>query len=644
MHPNLPRVALLLPCLLLLCFAAPARAEDEPVATLPEIGLWSDTAHLDKELAVALDAVARAEGKAFKKKPGVQVSTAAAMATLLEAELGQTLRRLGTADDAVKRTLFMYAHGLVMKYEPERDVIHVVPANVARIVELLKKPELASADMLRITLIHEAAHAHDFQHHPSLDEARRMRETAEGLQAVNAVIEGHAQFIASKAARALGLEQAFERLVELTVAVPPTDDPVTRVLSDVLVAEQRFAYSGGHRFFEAVFAERGEAGVESVLLDPPQSVRLIEQPDVYLDPASAGTSVDATAVLAPVQAWSDGAGRTATPFPFKRAQLDGVFAMLPATDTAAMRGAFTQGWGLVSHRTGPDDMVVVILSEFRKAESAADYVRLAGVLMRKKDETMTTGPVRILGAEYEDGAGPDHEFPGLVATKKMSVNGTETGVVAHNVHLGRYVLDVTFIDQRVDRETQDALVGRLGAALRAQLDGAAARPSDTAVLRALVASFHAAQKARDEETLAELGRALCPTSAELQTLCREGEAATAFLAAYSGPRQERLVDRPDGDKEIGRHAFVPGNPAQTEVQVHQATTEELAAYAEGTLAFQEFPGGMRRFAEQVAAPGRTWFVVELLEPGKGVGMKYSCFTKVGERFVVVLKPWAAVPR
>ena len=89
--------------------------------------------------------------------------------------------------------------------------------------------------------------------------------------------------------------------------------------------------------------------------------------------------------------------------------------------------------------------------------------------------------------------------------------------------------------------------------------------------------------------------------------------------------------------------FATPDPKLTDVQVHAATTEEIQRYEKGTAAFAEFPGGMRRFAAQVAAPGRTWYVVELLEPGKDAGMKYTCFTKVGKRFVVILKPWRALP-
>ena len=55
------------------------QAEDDPVATLPDIALWSDQAHLEKELAFALEAVTAAEGKAFKRKPTIRTTDAKTM-------------------------------------------------------------------------------------------------------------------------------------------------------------------------------------------------------------------------------------------------------------------------------------------------------------------------------------------------------------------------------------------------------------------------------------------------------------------------------------------------------------------------------------------------------------------------------------
>ncbi len=168
----------------------------------------------------------------------------------------------------------------------------------------------------------------------------------------------------------------------------------------------------------------------------------------------------------------------------------------------------------------------------------------------------------------------------------------------------------------------------------------AEQPKPAATLDALAAQFQAARKAGDEAKATALAYSLVPSKAELATLVTKGEASDAWLAAF------KFVDLAMNDpvvKGLGQQLFEPGDPKRTVTQVHAATTEELVAYAKGSVAFEEFPGGMQRFAA-IGAPGRTWYVVEHVEPGSSTGMKYTCFTKVGERFVFLPKPWNALPK
>ncbi len=167
-----------------------------------------------------------------------------------------------------------------------------------------------------------------------------------------------------------------------------------------------------------------------------------------------------------------------------------------------------------------------------------------------------------------------------------------------------------------------------------------AQPKPAATLDALAAQFQAARKAGDEAKATALAYSLVPSKAELATFVTKSEAADAWVAAF------KFVDLPLADpavKSLGQAIFEPGDPKRTVTQVHAATTEELVAYAKGTVAFEEFPGGMPRFAA-IAAPGRTWYVVEHVEPGSSTGMKFTCFTKVGDRFVFLPKPWGALPK
>lgn len=165
-------------------------------------------------------------------------------------------------------------------------------------------------------------------------------------------------------------------------------------------------------------------------------------------------------------------------------------------------------------------------------------------------------------------------------------------------------------------------------------------PKPAATLEELAARFQAARKAGDEAKATALAYSVVPSKAELATLVTKGEASDAWLAAF------KFVDLALTDplvKDLGQRLFEPGDPKRTVTQVHAATTEELVAYAKGSVAFEEFPGGMQRFAA-IAAAGRTWYVVEHVEPGSSTGMKFTCFTKVGDRFVFLPKPWNALPK
>ncbi len=160
-----------------------------------------------------------------------------------------------------------------------------------------------------------------------------------------------------------------------------------------------------------------------------------------------------------------------------------------------------------------------------------------------------------------------------------------------------------------------------------------------ATLEELMRSIVAAKNAGERQRFLALMRSLVPTRAELHQVLRPGPATEAFLAAS----KERTVEDGLLEKEPPADKPLP-KTERTEVVVHAATTEELAAYAEGTTAFLEFPGGMQRFAQRVAAPGRTWFVLEMVEPGKDLGTRISCFTRLGERFLLLAKPWRSLPR
>jgi hypothetical protein len=154
-------------------------------------------------------------------------------------------------------------------------------------------------------------------------------------------------------------------------------------------------------------------------------------------------------------------------------------------------------------------------------------------------------------------------------------------------------------------------------------------------LRALVAEFQSAQRARDPARMNALGDDILPTDADLAQMVVPGPTTDVFLANRAKQTEDGLRTGP----EVGLGLFQPGDATRTQVHVFAATTEQLG---HGDPAGAQFPGGMKRFAD-IAVLGRTWYVVELRAPGKSSGINFATFTRVGERWVFLWKPWRFMP-
>ena len=157
----------------------------------------------------------------------------------------------------------------------------------------------------------------------------------------------------------------------------------------------------------------------------------------------------------------------------------------------------------------------------------------------------------------------------------------------------------------------------------------------------LKAHFAAIQKAirdADLKTAAEKSRSL---------LCDEVRLKKALKEDVDKDALAKLVDMQKGfaaapDDKIA--VAFKGKPEQTEIQVHGAKTEEIAAYAKDSVASKEFPGGAKDAAASILRPGLTFYEVEILEPGKDAGMKYHLFFHDGERWAMLGPAWRALKK
>ena len=83
-------------------------------------------------------------------------------------------------------------------------------------------------------------------------------------------------------------------------------------------------------------------------------------------------------------------------------------------------------------------------------------------------------------------------------------------------------------------------------------------------------------------------------------------------------------------------------PERTVVKVRGATTEGIRQNQEGSIAYENFPGGARQMAERILRPGVTFYEAEFLEPGQPRGIESHLFYWDGEQWSMLGPVWHVI--
>ena len=155
-------------------------------------------------------------------------------------------------------------------------------------------------------------------------------------------------------------------------------------------------------------------------------------------------------------------------------------------------------------------------------------------------------------------------------------------------------------------------------------------------LKALFDELYKARSANETSKAAALTRGLLPDETRIRKGLRDDadpESVKRIVTLLQGltPSDETTMARVLG-----------ADPANTEVQVHGATTEEISRYERGSSAFNEFPGGAQRLAREILRPNTTFYEVELLKPGNDAGMKFHLFFWDGSQWTMLGPIWRAL--
>lgn len=152
-------------------------------------------------------------------------------------------------------------------------------------------------------------------------------------------------------------------------------------------------------------------------------------------------------------------------------------------------------------------------------------------------------------------------------------------------------------------------------------------------LKKHIGTLQAAIAAGKTDEAAKITEALIPNQERLKKALSDrvpAELFAKFESLYKTlPREPAQLSK-----------VLAGKPGQTEIQVHAATTEEIAKYAPGSVAANEFPEATKVLAEKgVLRPGVTFYEVEFLEPGKDLGSKYHLFYHDGAAWTLLGPIW-----
>ena len=266
---------------------------------------WHHLPRLEAALEQACHAVESITGWRFETRPLVALGSAGNLLLKLEREiaLSSESNRLSVGDVQVR---VERAKRVASYFDPQTNTIYLIPDAIDRVCSY-RGIAVSVEQLILYILIHEATHAIDFEKFPSLSRRNRVRSVSERC-ALEAVIEGHAQWVTEKSAQRNGESRIFGTLVDL-ITWGTVDKAKLCASSRKQSAVLEFVYVDGHEFISYVHAHRGSHGVRRVLESPPTSPIVIAHPRCWLEPAlmpeqlHSDVSIDAFLPLLEGESW-----------------------------------------------------------------------------------------------------------------------------------------------------------------------------------------------------------------------------------------------------------------------------------------------------------------------------------------------------
>lgn len=349
------------------------------------------------------------------------------------------------------------------KYSWSTRSFLVVAATWERTARVLRRPQLTSDHALRAVMVHELCHAIDDH---KFDFAKRLlqADTVDAMNALNAVIEGHAQLLTRRVCAASGWSDGFEVYTSSIGALPPNlqADAASTLVLRAYAAAIASAYLDGERFVAAVLAARPENGSRDLFESPPLDAETILEPGWYLDAKTRPTllydvepAIDAFVAGFDMKVWS--AARSN----ITGQQLAVGMAMLPKEEVAAIVKSLRAARFVQCAPTADPNAKIALLiaMEFDSEAAASRWIAASAKISDIKDDTMDKGMVRIVGSKTTPLA--REGLQGFLQEKQMKNGRLAFDVATIDAMRGRIVLETIYSGDPPTVEAHLALVEEL---------------------------------------------------------------------------------------------------------------------------------------------------------------------------------------
>jgi len=363
----------------------------------------------------------------------------------------------------------MMASCMLAKYTGKSKTIMVCPENFTKVSDLVGEPALVSREVLRAVLVHECTHAADDLKYGFTKTVAILKDR-DAILAFNAVVEGHAQFVARSVCKAQGWGASFEVFTKCVTKLPEDENAseAARFMARILVSDLAAAYYDGERFISAIHEKQGEEAIRKAFTQPPADFSLISNPEWFLNPdARPKTGVDLDTVFSCVEKKYDKAVWNHALRTITQPQLKTALMYLPEkTVQRIIRHMKANRVIVINPKAAPQSkMIVVGAYVFSSLSEAVHYIAASEKLVRIKDTKMKQGMIKIKNAVYEPVK--QSSWQGIYFRKTVTVMLNDIQIKSIVASSGPFCVEILYSNEDTTKENLVGLVNSVFAAIQA---------------------------------------------------------------------------------------------------------------------------------------------------------------------------------